>query len=485
MGKIGEKVKQALRNWLSIQPAPQQAITIVEQSSFAAEAVKNRIWYRGDGDELRQLYRQLGSDGGRFWAAVPPGEKIRKLHSGLPALMVDTLAYIVKSDLQPVEFEGGGPACWEAMERELDLPALVGTAVTDALVTGDGAFKISVDPQLSEYPLCEFYSADRVEYDRARGRVQAVRFYTDYPVGYKTYRLEEVYAPGKVRYHLYDGEREVALGTVPALADLHPVDFAGDYSMAVPLRIYDSAKYSGRGKSIFATKTDAFDAHDEVISQWVDAIRKGRVQRYIPEDMIPRDPANGRLLGVDAFGADFIRLQASAKEGVASKMEMLQPEIKYEAYLGTYTATLDMCLQGILSPATLGIDLGKMASAEAQREKKDITGHTRNAITAALEKTLPKLIAALLMTYDNMQGKAPGSYEPVVSFGEYGAPDFGSRAEVVNKAATAGTMSIQAQVDELWGDSKDEKWKRDEVLRLKQERGILQAQPPGVGDELQ
>lgn len=39
-------------------------------------------------------------------------------------------------------------------------------------------------------------------------------------------------------------------------------------------------------------------------------------------------------------------------------------------------------------------------------------------------------------------------------------------------------------MDELWGDSKDEEWKRAEVLRLKQERGLLAAQPPGVGDEL-
>lgn len=444
MGKIGEKVKRAVRNWLSIQPAPQQAITIVEPVSFAGEVVKNQIWYRGDSAELLQLYRQVGEGGGRFWASVPPGEKIRKLHSGLPALMVDTLAYIVKSDLLPVEFEGGAPAAWEAMERELDLPGLVGTAVAETLVTGDGAFKISVDPQLSDFPLCEFYSADRVEYDTARGRVQAVRFYTDYPLQYKTYRLEEVYSPGKVRYHLYDGEREVPLDTVPALAGLRPVDFPGDYMMALPFRIYDSAKFKGRGKSIFATKTDAFDAHDEVISQWVDAIRKGRVQRYIPSILIPRDPENGGLKKIDSFGADFIETANSAAENAQNKMEMLQPDIKYEAYLGTYTATLDICLQGILSPATLGIDLGKMASAEAQREKKDVTGHTRNAITAALEKALPKLIAALLMTCDNMRGDVPGSYEPVVSFGEYGAPDFDSRAEVVNKAAVAGTMSIQA-----------------------------------------
>ena len=62
-----------------------------------------------------------------------------------------------------------------------------------------------------------------------------------------------------------------------------------------------------------------------------------------------------------------------------------------------------MCLQGVVSPATLGIDVGKMQSADAQREKKDVTGNTRNTITTALEKALPQLVSAILSTYDNMQ----------------------------------------------------------------------------------
>lgn len=47
-----------------------------------------------------------------------------------------------------------------------------------------------------------------------------------------------------------------------------------------------------------------------------------------------------------------------------------------------------------------------MSSADAQREKKDVTGNTRNTITTALEKALPELVSVILKTYDNMQGKA-------------------------------------------------------------------------------
>ena len=216
---------------------------------------------------------------------------------------------------------------------------------------------------------------------------------------------------------------------------------------------------------MFDGKTDAFDAHDEVISQWIDAVRHGRVKNYIPEDMIPRDPETGKLRSVDSFGTNFIQVQNSNKENATAQIDTVQPEIRYDAFVESYAATLNMCLQGIVSPATLGIDVGKMSSAEAQREKKDITGMTRNAITDALEKVLPQVVCSMLMTYDLMHSNQAGAYEPKVTFGEYGAPDFDSRVQTIASAATASVMSVEAQVDELWGASKDDDWKRAEVQR--------------------
>ena len=149
-----------------------------------------------------------------------------------------------------------------------------------------------------------------------------------------------------------------------------------------------------------------------------------------------------------------------------AQIDTVQPEIRYDAFVESYAATLNMCLQGIVSPATLGIDVGKMSSAEAQREKKDITGMTRNAITDALEKVLPQVVCSMLMTYDLMHSNQAGAYEPKVTFGEYGAPDFDSRVQTIASAATASVMSVEAQVDELWGASKDDDWKRAEVQRI-------------------
>lgn len=482
--KIMERVKNMIRSWLEIQPASGVGLTIREPVSFETNVLRNRIWYRGDASELDQLFKLLGDDAvgrARFWAAAPQNETIRKAHSGLPGVMVETLAAVVKADMGDMEFQDEHPkAMWTAIERENDFPRLVGQAISDVLVTGDGAFKISIDKDISQRPILEFWGADSVEYVYRRGRIQEIHFFS--PVGEKGRVLKEIYSPGEVRYVLMDGEKELPLDAEEFTADLKSVTFSGDFMLAVPLQFWPSARWRGRGQSIFDKKTDCFDGHDEVISQWLDAVRAGRVQKYIPEALIPTNPKDGSLLMPNSFGSQFIKTGTSNKENAQEKIDVTQPEIRYEAFLASYTATLDMCLQGIMSPATLGIDIGKMSSAEAQREKKDVTGITRNAVTDALEKALPQVVQIALAAQDLLDDKNPGIYEATVSFGEYGAPSFDNRVQTVGNAANSGVMSVEAQVDELWGTSKDDDWKAQEVARIRFERGIEPFQEPDVGN---
>lgn len=478
-----------IQNWLDIVPASEQSITLMESTAFNTEVLRAQMWYRGDADELIQFFKQLNKYGDKtgFWESVPQNEKdkIRKIHSGLPAVIVDTLAYIVKSDLDVVDIKRSE---WEDIAKKIDFENLVGKSVVDTLVDGDGAFKISVDTDISQYPIIEFVGANRIEYEQSRGIVTAVIFKTIYTVESSRYVLYERYGKGFIESKLYNySGNEVPLNTVKQLEGIDPLTvFDGDYIMAVPLKFYNSKKFAGRGKSIFdGGKSDCFDALDEVVSQWWDALRMGRVKQYIPKSMLPVDPENGSLGPADYFGNSYIEIDAPIQETVAPKIEVVQPDIKYESFLSSYTNAMLMCLQGLVSPATLGIDVGKMSSADAQREKKDVTGNTRNMITSALEKALPKLIEAIMYTYDNMRDKAPEDCGDItVSFGEYGAPDFDSRVETVGKASSYGIMSVETQVDELWGSSKDDDWKAEEVKRIQYERGLTEGELASVGDEL-
>ncbi len=485
-----DKLVERIHRWLRLEPYTySRSFSIREGSSFETEILCHRLWYRGNGDELRQFYRMhtggVCDDAGvsRFWAAVPPGSGIRKIHSGLPGNMVDTLAALVLSDYDGLTIRENDR--WTELARSCDLTTVLDTAIRETLVTGDGAFQITWDAQCDPHPTVRFVPADRVEYHTHAGRLTGISFFSDYCTGKARFQLEEQYTRGQITYILRDSDgKAVPLDTVPQLRSLKPVTLPDNLLAAVPLRFFASTRWPGRGKSIFANKTDVFDAHDEVISQWMDAIRCGRVMKYIPADLIPRHPETGQPLPVNSFGSNFVKIAGSADEEAAHRIDTIQPEIRYEAFLSSYTATLDMCLQGVLSPATLGIHISAEASGESQRQRKDITGFTRNTITGVLETVIPQLATLLLRIDDWLGGRSIGVYTPSVSFGEYAAPDFGTRVKTVSEAANAGILSIRAQVEQLWGGSKDDRWIEEEVNRIREEQGMTPLTADVVQEDL-
>lgn len=215
----------------------------------------------------------------------------------------------------------------------------------------------------------------------------------------------------------------------------------------------------------------------------MDALRKARTKEYIPENMLPRNPNTGELLKPNAFDNAYIKHDSPMTEGSMPKIEVVQPSIPTENYLATYMTALDLCLQGIISPSTLGIDVKKLDNAEAQREKEKATLYTRNKIIEAIQDTIPNVIQKTLKANAIWQGQAPEDLKVDVSFGEYANPSFESQIETISKARSGQVMSIEASVEELYGDSKDQKWKTEEIARLKAEQGITTIEEPSVGME--
>ena len=338
---------------------------------------------------------------------------------------------------------------------------------------------------MSKYPILEFFDGSMVEYETVRGRLKEIKFITYFnKSNYKRYKLVEIYGKGYVRYKLYDErENEVPLNTIEETSNLVDVTFNGDFIMALPLMLFKSVKFEGRGKSIFDNKSDSFDALDEVISQWIDAIRDGRVQKYIPEDLIPRNPSTGELLKPNSFDNKFIAVGTNLSEDVKNKIEMTQADINYLAYVESYANAVDMCLQGIISPSTLGIDLKKTDNAEAQREKEKTTLYTRNKIVDTLTEVIPNLVEILLKTNDVLHKKNPKEYEATITFGEYASPSFDTVVEIVGKAKSYGIMSIEKVVDELYGDTMTDEEKAEEVQRIKEQNGMIEAEEPKVVDD--
>ena len=125
----------------------------------------------------------------------------------------------------------------------------------------------------------EFYDAENVDLVYVHSRLKEIKFYTSYQQRNKEFRLEETYGHGYIRYKLYDDSgKETSLKLLPQTAHLMDIGIEGELLLAVPLKILPSEKYKNRGKALFDTKTDVLDGLDEVISQWIDAIRMGRIK---------------------------------------------------------------------------------------------------------------------------------------------------------------------------------------------------------------
>ena len=484
MEQLNENIKRTLRSWLNVLPANPYNFQINEMLDFEGHAIRNRIWYRGDGNELEQFYQQNReyADKYKFWASKSsPGLEMRKIHTGLPGLIVRTLTSVVLPDMNDFEFESPKQqGMWEEIAKDNDFQHKIESALKEALYIGDGAFKVTVDTQVSPYPILEWYPGDRVEIIRHRDRIREIVFKTPYKDKGRTYVLNERYGYGYIVNELYSGNQMLEVSALKATENLKDFAFDESVMLAVPLMIYESAKYEGRGGSIFDGKLDSFDSLDEVWSQWMDALRAGRAKTYIPECLVPHDPETGVLIRPNPFDNRYYAATGDMSEGQKNTINTDQPVIPHESYLASYITALDLCLQGVISPSTLGIDTKKLDNAEAQREKEKTTLYTRNSIVEALQTTLPDVVASCIHAMNILEGQMPEDVKVNIPFGEYANPSFVSQVETVAKAKQGGIMSIERCVEELYGDSLDEHCKQEEITRLKAEQGIQEMEEPGV-----
>lgn len=484
MGKINEKLKDVVRNWLNIQPSSGESITIQEINTFEGSCFRNLLWYRGEASELHQYYTQIDDMMGnsKFWSAKSTtGINFRKIHTGLPAMIIDMLADIIVNSFNKITVSDNDQAQedWEEIAKDNDFKGTVKQAIIDVFVENDGAFKISYDTELSEYPIIEFSPGSEVEFEYKRKRIVAIIFKTYYNKKNANYVLKERYSKDGITYALYKNNNPCELSELEETKDLKEVT-DNKFMMAIPMMFNKSKKFKGRGQSIIDKKIDAFDSFDEVWSQWIEAIRDNRTNTYIPESLLPTD-SDGNVLKPNTFDNRFTKIESGNTETDSDKITRENSNFDYEGMLQSYITALDLCLQGIISPSTLGIDVKKLDNSEAQREKEKATQYTRGKVIDVLEEVIPKLVCISLMTYDKARNKTAGKYKATVDFKEYANPSFEATVETVSKARPGqNVMSIEKSVDTMYGDSLSEKEKEEEVKRLKEEAGIIFKDEPSL-----
>lgn len=474
LNNFKEGLRNRMKSFLQIQEAQPIMFNIMQGLDEESRTIKNSIWYRGDTFELEQLYKQMPNKQDTFWGAVPTnGLEIRKIHTGMPSLIVDVLTTIVISDYNGITFAKDNindEDFWKEVEKENKFNNLLKDSVTSALSIGRGAFKISFDKDISNLPILEYYPKDKLEIVEKRGRTRELVFKNIYFQNSKKYVLKETYGYGYIKYRLYHNDNEVNINTIPQTNGLEDIIFDNSFMLAQLFEI--------NRDSIYDKKTDNFDALDEAWSQWMNALRDGRTKTYIPTSLIPRNPENGELLRPNPFDNKFIKTEDDMSETGKNQIKTESPTIQTDSYMSTYITALDLALEGIISPSTLGIDTKKLTdpNATAQREKEKTTLYTRGKIVEAINNTIPALVDKVFK-FNNTYNKKPiADIDVSVEFGEYANPSFEAQVETVGKAKTGGIMSIERCVEELYGDSMTDEEKQEEIARLKAEQGIIETE---------
>lgn len=99
---------------------------------FYANCIRNKIWYRGDSQELAEFYGQLPYSEDTFWGISQTADiRMKKSHTGLPKLMVKTIINTVMTDYSGDGFED---AYWKEVNKENQFDTkLLKTLLTDTL----------------------------------------------------------------------------------------------------------------------------------------------------------------------------------------------------------------------------------------------------------------------------------------------------------------------------------------------------------------
>ena len=457
------------------------------------------VWYDGDGDELLNFYTRENYIGfnyepfymrnkkNYFWAISSTEAQIKRTHSGQPRNIVDTLVNIMPfplisagddtKKLQAVVKESG----LEQVYKDEQLPL--------TLVEGWGCWKINWDKDVSDYPSVEYVSAENVDFIYKNGKIIGIVFKNYYTSDKKRYLLLETrsieWKPNSAAAEGSEGERvlvitnelyelptntaagdddtllkKVDLKSVPELESVEERIEIGPFDklFAVPcVLLGNTSRQWGYGRSIFTGKIDLFDDLDQALSQSSNAVRLSTPIEYIDEEYLERDK-NGLPKKPKAYDRKYVMMKGQKNgDGLATgqPVQITQPSIEFSRYSDHAVQILLQILNGILSPATLGIDIAKKDNAAAQREKEKVTIFTRNALINGEERILRSLMEQMLMAKEFMDTGAVSvhSYDISVKFNEFADDSFENKLEALGKAYDMEEISTDMYLNKLYGDT--------------------------------
>ena len=453
------------------------------------------IWYYGDSDELLNYYTRQNivdyyyepfysrNKRNYFWSISSTENDIKRTHSGQPRNIVDTLVAICKypdirasttGDDKDIVNKNLNEILKDSHFKEIykqeQMPL--------TLVEGWGCYKINWDQDITDYPFPVYYRAENVDFIYTAGRIVGVIFKDYYTDGkMRKYMLAEtryikreedgtrVLVIDKELFRVQSSTEYISgesFDRVPELKDVVPhVEIENfDKLFAVPCILFKNTdRAGGPGRSIFTGKIDLFDDLDQCLSQSSNTVRRSTTMEYFNTDFLERDEETGLPKQPKAYDRKYtLYMGQKNSEGVdnaGSPVQVTQPQVNFEQYSNQAVSILIQIINGIMSPATLGIDIAKKDNAEAQREKEKVTIFTRNDIIDSEEEILKDLCSQLLCAYEFMHKGVITckKYDISIKFSEFADDSFENKLEKLGGAYDSEQISDEMYMQRLYGDS--------------------------------
>ena len=473
-------------------PQEEERLTFInDKDAITRSRVREyNIWYKGDSDELLNYYTKQNTidynyepwysrnKRSYFWAISSTEGDIKRTHSGQMRNIIDTLTAIVGVP----EVKAGHPemsqsnAVNENLEEILEendfWELFAQEQVPMTMVEGWGCYKIAWDKDLSDNPIVMYYKAENVEFIYKMKRIAGIIFKDYYTDGKKQYLITETRytSHGNLRVEkeifLIEGSAEedsplkkVKFSDIPAFGNVDDKLEITNYKglLAVPCVILKDSSGDMHGRSFFAGKIDLLDDLDQALSQSSNTVRRSTPVEYLNTDFLERDKKTGMPKQPKVYDRKYINVKgAKTVDGTANTSEpvtVTQPNLDFSKYSTEAVQILLQIMNGIISPATLGVDIAKKDNAEAQREKEKVTIFTRNMVTGREQKILKKLFNELLCAKQLMNEGVitVKDYNISITFPEFADDSYENKITVLGEQLSKGNISYEMYLSKLYG----------------------------------
>ena len=493
----------------ALDPTAEEKMTFVNDFE---EIVKQRIetyvtWYSGDSDELLRIYNYNArveyrteyyyylNDRAYYWSVSSMEKDFKRTHSGFAKAMVDVIVDICGTPLcyipslpsgeeETVSVAGGevdASSVLESVLEENDFWSLYqNEQMPMTLVEGWGAYKIHWDKKVyGNFPVISYYRANSCRIYRRGNRCLGITFLSWYKDGkgeryliaetraWKVYGVSATFitevfkSVGDDLLYLSEGDCD-GLPSKPEIKEDMPLLFAE------PCSFYADQLHEYAGNSVLAGKIDLLDDLDQALS-----IASNTVRRATPIETFDLDFCERGKDGVPKLPNTFERKYVGVRgqknmngESLSSKpVEVTQPALNTQMFDEHINTIQRMIINGILSPAVMGLDIGLKDTNDTLRQKDRTTVHTRNHILAKEKRILSSLLSQALVAKEYLDNGAASrtKWKVEVAFDEFSDVSYESKIQTMSAVLANDGISPEMYVNKVYGNSLTTEEKDKEV----------------------